>query len=104
MGNQREPVEADDIPRTLSTPLHRIKKKLSRIFLRHADKIERALFWNIDDGDTWLRNWPVRGRPNHPLLFDGSQRPKPAFHAVVELARSPREAPPGATPPAAKDP
>jgi endo-1,4-beta-xylanase len=53
------------------------------LFLKHRDKIERVTFWNVDDGLSWLNNWPLRGRPNHPLLFDRQQRPKPAFHAVI---------------------
>jgi endo-1,4-beta-xylanase len=29
----------------------------------------------------------VRGRTNHPLLWDRDGRPKPAFDAVVEALR-----------------
>jgi endo-1,4-beta-xylanase len=37
----------------------------------------------VTDGDTWLNNWPVRGRTNYPLLFDRDGKPKLAFDAVV---------------------
>lgn len=56
---------------------------LFRLFVRQADKIERVTFWNVDDGTSWLNNWPLKGRPDHPLLFDRQQKPKPAFHAVL---------------------
>lgn len=57
------------------------------LFLKHSDVIERVTFWGVADGDSWLNNWPVRGRTNHPLLFDRDLKPKPAFHAVVEAAK-----------------
>ncbi|MEI8311817.1 MAG: endo-1,4-beta-xylanase [Verrucomicrobiota bacterium] len=70
-------------------------RDLFSVFLRHADKIGRVSFWNIDDGNTWLRNWPVRGRLNYPLLFDAQQRPKPAFDSVVSLVENPKAPAPG---------
>ena len=39
-------------------------------------------FWGTHDGRSWLNNFPVKGRTNHPLLFDRQLRPKPAFDAV----------------------
>jgi endo-1,4-beta-xylanase len=41
-------------------------------------------FWGVTDGNSWLNNWPVRGRTNHPLLWDRQGHPKPALEAVVE--------------------
>jgi len=40
----------------------------------------------VTDRDSWLNNWPVRGRTNYPLLFDRDGRPKPAFAAVVQAS------------------
>lgn len=57
--------------------------ELFRIFLKHSEKIERVTFWGVHDGQSWLNNWPVRGRTNYPLLFDRSLRPKPAFHKII---------------------
>ncbi|HAS57056.1 MAG TPA: 1,4-beta-xylanase, partial [Algoriphagus sp.] len=36
-------------------------------------------FWGLQDGSSWLNNWPVRGRTNFPLLFDRNKRLKPGF-------------------------
>src|SRR3989475_11347639 len=60
---------------------------LFAVYLRHADDISRATFWGVADGDSWLNNWPVRGRTSYPLLFDRQHRPKPAFEAVIGDAR-----------------
>jgi endo-1,4-beta-xylanase len=55
--------------------------------VKHAPHIDRVTFWGVDDGDSWLNNWPVRGRSNYPLLFDRNGAPKPAFDAVVKTAQ-----------------
>ncbi|MFO0953374.1 MAG: endo-1,4-beta-xylanase [Isosphaeraceae bacterium] len=57
---------------------------LFRLFVKHADVIERVGFWNLHDGKSWLNYFPWR-RTNHPLLFDREMRPKPAFWKVVEV-------------------
>ena len=56
------------------------------VFVRHHQLIDRVTFWCVTDADSWLNNWPIRGRTNHPLLWDRSGRPKPAFGAVAATA------------------
>ncbi|HEY0076896.1 MAG TPA: alpha/beta hydrolase-fold protein, partial [Abditibacteriaceae bacterium] len=56
------------------------------MFLRHKDKIGRVTFWGVDDGTSWLNNFPVRGRTDYALLFDRQGKPKPAFFAVQQVA------------------
>ena len=51
----------------------------------------RITFWGVTDGDSWLNDFPVRGRTNYPLLFDRDGKPKPAFDAVVQRRRKPQE-------------
>ena len=51
------------------------------MFMRYP-QITRVTLWGVGDGDSWLNNFPVRGRTNHPLLFDRQLQPKPAFLAV----------------------
>ena len=57
---------------------------LFTLFARHSGEIERVTFWGLDDGQSWLNNFPVPGRTNYPLLFDRQDKPKPAFFAVVD--------------------
>lgn len=56
------------------------------IFRRHRNLIDRVTFWGPTDRHTWLNNHPVKGRTDHPLLFDRAGEPKPAFWAVVDPA------------------
>ncbi len=46
------------------------------IYERHKDKITRVTFWGLGDRNSWLNNFPVRGRTNYPLLFDRNLDPK----------------------------
>jgi endo-1,4-beta-xylanase len=59
---------------------------LFTVFLKHRGVLKRVTFWGVTDGDSWLNNWPVKGRTNYPLLFDRSGQPKPAFDAVIHAA------------------
>ncbi len=67
---------------------------LFRIYLEHRDAIDRVTFWCVTDGDSWLNNWPIKGRTSHPLLFDRGGKPKPAFDAVINTATTPSSPPP----------
>jgi endo-1,4-beta-xylanase len=64
--------------------------ELFRIFRRQHAAVDRVTIWHLHDGKSWLNNWPVKGRSNHPLLFDRNLQPKPAFDAVLQVAREPR--------------
>ena len=57
-----------------------------RVFLKHRGAFSRVTFWGVTDADSWLNNWPVKGRTNYPLLFDRSGQPKPAYQAVLRVA------------------
>lgn len=65
--------------------------ELFRIFLKHRDAISRVTLWGVDDGDSWLNDWPVAGRTSYPLLFDRAGKPKPAFERVVSLSAAVRQ-------------
>jgi endo-1,4-beta-xylanase len=54
------------------------------LFLKYKDNISRVTFWGVNDGQSWLNGFPVRGRTNYPLLFDRQFKPKPAFYAVID--------------------
>lgn len=63
-----------------------------RMYLRQSDKIVRVTVWGLNDGDSWLNEFPIKGRTNHPLLFDRENRPKPALQAVIDAAQNHRPA------------
>jgi endo-1,4-beta-xylanase len=77
----------DAIPDTVQQALARRYAGLFEVYLAHKDVISRVTFWGVSDGDSWLNNWPVRGRTTYLLLFDRDGRPKPAFDAVIRAAQ-----------------
>jgi endo-1,4-beta-xylanase len=76
------------LPQDIQQKLAARYAELFRLFLRYRGAISRVTFWGVTDGDSWLNNFPIRGRTNYPLLFDRQGRPKPAFDAVIEAVRS----------------
>lgn len=55
------------------------------VFRRHKDQINNVTFWGVHDGVSWLNNWPVPGRDDHPLLFDRNHNPKEAYFGVINF-------------------
>ena len=64
--------------------------ELFGVYLRHRDVIDRITFWGVTDGDSWLNNFPVRGRTNYPLLFDRKGNGKLSFDTLVTIGSSSR--------------
>ena len=90
--NRREQGDASTNPYTGGLPAdmqEKLAKRYAEIFdvyLKHSKSITRVTFWGLSDGQTWLNGFPIRGRTNHPLLFDRELKPKPAFDAVIGKA------------------
>lgn len=57
--------------------------ELFGVFIKHRKDISRITFWNVTDGDSWLNNFPIKGRTDYPLLFDRSGKTKPAYDSVI---------------------
>ena len=53
---------------------------LFKAFLKHK-QVKVVTLWGINDGVSWRAN-------GKPLLFDSSDQPKPAFDAVIQVAKS----------------
>ena len=78
---------AGGLPDSVQQALARRYADLFGVYMKYRDVIERVTFWGVTDGDSWLNGWPVRGRTSYPLLFDRAGLPKPAFDAVIRMAR-----------------
>jgi len=74
------------LPDSLQDRLAADYSRLFKLFLQHRKQIGRITFWGVEDGSSWLNNWPVRGRTNYPLLFDRNYAPKKAFYSVIDAA------------------
>lgn len=76
------PVQLTD---SAQTQLAERYEAIFKLFLKHKDKISRVTFWGVTDKQTWLNDWPINGRTNHPLLFDRNYQPKKAYNSVMAL-------------------
>lgn len=75
------------MPDSVQTALADRYENLFKLFTKHADNIKRVTFWGVNDGSSWLNNWPIKGRTNYPLLFDREYAPKPAYDRVMSLKK-----------------
>jgi endo-1,4-beta-xylanase len=78
------------LPDSMQVKLSKGYEDLFQLFLKHKDKVSRVTFWGVNDGQSWLNDWPIRGRTNYPLLFDKNFKPKPAYYKVIELKTKPQ--------------
>jgi len=76
------------LPDSIQQNLAKRYADLFAVLVKHHKDVNRVTFWGVTDADSWLNNWPVRGRTAYPLLFDRNYQPKPAFDAVIQIARS----------------
>jgi len=62
-------------------------KEVFAVLRENKKYVTGVTFWNISDQYTWLDQYPVRGRKNHPLLFDEKLQPKKVFYEVVNFKK-----------------
>jgi endo-1,4-beta-xylanase len=75
------------LPDAIQQALARRYAELFGIFVKYRSSISRVTFWGVTDAGSWLNNFPIRGRTNHPLLFDREGKPKPVFFSVINAAK-----------------
>ncbi len=76
------------LPDSVQQVLAKSYADLFALFMKYKKDISRVTFWGVDDGQSWLNNFPIRRRTNYPLLFGRNFEPKPAFYRVLATAKS----------------
>ena len=76
------------LPDSVQQLLAKSYADLFSLFMKYKKDISRVTFWGVDDGQSWLNGFPIRGRTNYPLLFDRNFKPKPAFYSVIATAKN----------------
>jgi endo-1,4-beta-xylanase len=74
------------LPDNVQQELTKRYADLFAVYWKHRDVVNRVTLWGVTDAQSWLNNWPVKGRASYPLLFDRNGQPKPAFQAVLRTA------------------
>ena len=78
----------DALPDSVQQDLANRYAGLFSLFHKHRDKFSRVTFWAVHDGQSWRSYIPIRGRTDHPMLFDRHCNPKPAFDAIRRIVQS----------------
>jgi endo-1,4-beta-xylanase len=62
-------------------------RELMTLYMKKRQQVTAVLVWGISDAYTWLTSWPSK-RFEAPLLFDTQLKAKPAYTAVMDVART----------------
>lgn len=85
-GREMNPYQ-NALPDSVQQMLAKSYKDLFTLFMKYKKDIGRVTFWGVNDGQSWLNGFPIRGRTDYPLLFDRNFKPKPAFYSVIATAK-----------------
>lgn len=75
----------DGLPDSIQSQYNQRYIDLFRLFVKHADVIDRITFWGVTDNQTWKNDWPVPGRTDYPLLFDRNYQPKAVVDSILKI-------------------
>lgn len=75
------------LPKDIEEKLAKRYEDIFKVYLKHRDKIERVTFWGTTDAETWLNDFPIKGRTNYPLLFNRKMAPKAAYFRLLNLKK-----------------
>ncbi|WP_207434720.1 endo-1,4-beta-xylanase [Sabulibacter ruber] len=85
--DQKYNVYTNGLPNEVQQKLAKRYADIFTLFHKHRDKITRVTFWGVTDADSWLNDWPIKGRTSYPLIFDRNYQPKPALQAIVQAVK-----------------
>lgn len=84
-GNEKMNPYPKALPDSIQNKLAERYEGIFKLFLKHKDKISRVTFWGVHDGQSWLNDWPIKGRTNYPLPFDADLKHKKAYNSILRL-------------------
>ena len=73
------------LPNSVQDQLANRYQRIFQLFLKHKDKIDRVTFWGLTYENSWLNDFPIKGRTNYPLLFNRQYKPKKAYKHILSL-------------------
>lgn len=79
------------LPDSIQDKLADRYESIFKLFLKHRDKISRVTLWGVHDGQSWLNDWPIKGRTNYPLVFDIDLKEKKAYRRIIKLKQENKE-------------
>jgi endo-1,4-beta-xylanase len=62
-------------------------EEIFSVFVENSDVINGVTLWGVEDGMSWLNDWPIKNRTNYPLLFNRDFQPKTSYERVLKLVQ-----------------
>jgi len=87
-GSEKMNPYTNGLPDSAQQLLAKSYADLFTLFMKYKRDISRVTFWGVNDGESCLNGFPIRGRTNYPLLFDRNFKTKPAFYSVIATAKN----------------
>ncbi len=84
-GAKNQPTEVRPYTPELAHKQAELYRMIFEVFRKNKGKVTGVTLWGLADNYTWLDNFPVPRRKDHPLLFDEKMEPKEAFYDVVNF-------------------
>lgn len=85
------PWKEGELPATVQQQLASRYADFFRIYRRYAAAMDRVTVWGVSDRESWLNDFPMKGRTDYPLLFDRQLKAKACVEAIRSVAQEPLE-------------
>ncbi len=73
------------LPDDVAEKLARRYEEFFTVLLRRSDYVDRVTLWGVEDGGSWLNDFPMRGRTDYPLFFGRDGKMKLCAERVAKL-------------------
>ncbi len=84
-GANNQPKEIQAFTLKLAKKQADLYQMIFDVFRKNQGKITSVTFWGLADNYTWLDDFPVKNRKDHPLIFGENLEPKESFYKIVNF-------------------
>ncbi len=76
---------AKKLPKEVEQAFNERYLSFFKLYKKYADNISRVTLWGVADQNSWLNDWPIKGRTNYPLLIDRKYKTKNVVKDIIKL-------------------
>ena len=73
----------EGLPDSVQTAWNARMQGMIDLALKYHMHFRRVTMWGLHDQQSWLNDWPMKGRTNYPLLFDRNYQLKPVMDKYI---------------------
>ena len=83
--NERMDPYKNGLPADMARNIDNRWLEFFKIYKRHQHQISRVTLWGVSDAQSWMNDWPIKGRTAYALLFDRQYQPKTVVNEIIQL-------------------